>query len=67
MKTTLSAIKRYWREALILATLLVIAIALPYFEVRSPMLTMLVAVIVAAYFFATWACKPRYGDNSEKE
>lgn len=67
MKTTLSAIKRYWREALILATLLVIAIALPYFEVRSPALTMLVAIIVAAYFFATWTCKPSYGDNSEKE
>lgn len=67
MKTSRFPLKRYWREAIILIVLVVIAFALPYFEVRNPMLTMLVAIIVAVYFFTTWACKPRHGDNSEKE
>lgn len=67
MKTSRFPLKRYWREAMILAVLVVIAFALPYFEVRNPELTMLVAVIVAVYFFATWACKPRYGRDNEKE
>lgn len=62
-----SALKRYWREVMILIVLAVIAIALPYFEVRNPKLTMLVAIIVAVYFFATWACKPAYGNDNEKE
>lgn len=67
MKTSRFPLKRYWREAMILIVLVVIAFALPYFEVRNPELTMLVAVIVAVYFFATWACKPRYGRDNEKE
>ncbi|QZE57160.1 hypothetical protein MPK67_gp287 [Erwinia phage pEa_SNUABM_32] len=67
MKTSRFPLKRYWREAIILIVLVVIAFALPYFEVRNPELTMLVAVIVAVYFFATWACKPRYGRDNEKE
>ncbi|QZE59531.1 hypothetical protein MPK66_gp287 [Erwinia phage pEa_SNUABM_2] len=61
-------VKLYWREAMILTVLVVIAFALPFFEVRNPTLVMLVAVIVAAYFIATWACKPVYGsDDDEKE
>ncbi|QZE58849.1 hypothetical protein pEaSNUABM28_00292 [Erwinia phage pEa_SNUABM_28] len=67
MKTLLSAVKIYWREAMILAVLVVIAVALPFLEVRNPVLVMLVAVIVAAYFIATWACKPVYGSDDEKE
>lgn len=67
MKTLRCVAKRYWREAVILIVLVVIAFALPYFEVRNPKLTMLVAVIVAVYFFATWACKPSYGKDNEKE
>lgn len=67
MKTSRFPLKRYWRGAMILIVLVVIAFALPYFEVRNPELTMLVAVIVAVYFFATWACKPRYGRDNEKE
>lgn len=67
MKTLRCVAKRYWREAMILIVLVVIAFALPYFEVRNPKLTMLVAVIVAVYFLATWACKPSYGKDNEKE
>lgn len=67
MKTLRCVAKRYWREAMILIVLAVIAVALPYFEVRNPKLTMLVAIIVAVYFFATWACKPTYGNDNEKE
>ena len=67
MKTLRCVAKRYWREAMILIVLAVIAVALPYFEVRNPKLTMLVAIIVAVYFFATWACKPSYGRDNEKE
>ena len=67
MKTTLSAVKLYWREVMILAVLVIIAIALPFLEVRNPTLVMLIAVIVAAYFLATWACKPVYGSHDDKE
>ncbi|QZE60202.1 hypothetical protein pEaSNUABM35_00285 [Erwinia phage pEa_SNUABM_35] len=67
MKTTLSHLKQYWREAMILTVLVIVAIALPFLEVRNPTLVMLVAVIVAAYFIATWACKPIYGPDDEEE
>lgn len=67
MKTLRCAAKRYWREAMILIVLVVIAIALPYFEVRSPKLTRVVAIIVAVYFFATWAHRPNYGKDNENE
>lgn len=67
MKTLTSACKRYWREAMILIVLAVIAVALPYFEVRSPKLTMIVVIIVAVYFFATWAYRPNYGKDNENE
>lgn len=58
MRTTLCAVKRYWRELLLLLVLIVIAIALPCLEVRSPKLTMLVFIIVAVYLLATWAYQP---------
>ncbi|AWY08552.1 hypothetical protein HOT49_gp293 [Erwinia phage vB_EamM_Alexandra] len=64
---TLRFVKLYWREVMILVVLIVIAIALPFLEVRNPTLVMLVAVIVAAYFLATWACKPVYGSDDDKE
>lgn len=67
MKTMLSAAKLYWREAMILIVLVVIACVLPFFEVRNPTLVMVVAVIVAAYFLLTWACKPTFGSDNEKE
>lgn len=63
MKTMLCAAKRYWRELLILSVLIVIAVALPYLEVRSPKLTMIVCLIVACYFFATWASRPERKEN----
>ncbi|MEG0324392.1 MAG: hypothetical protein RR619_10375 [Raoultibacter sp.] len=66
MKTMLSVLKQCWREALILTVLIIIAFALPFLEVRNPTLVLLVCIIVAAYFVATWACKPRYGDDDDK-
>lgn len=67
MKTLLSALKRYWRELVIICVVFAVCFALPFFEVRNPILVSIVVVIVAAYFMATWACKPRFGDNNENE
>lgn len=60
-------VKRWRAEALLILLLVVVCDLLPLLEVRNPKLTMIVLTIVVIYFFATWALKPRYGKNNEKE